>query len=324
MHDSTVTHAWLVLTHHLPTEPAYFRVKVRRRLERIGAVPLKSSVYVLPSSDDALEDFQWLFQEIERDGGEATLAEARFRDGVTDARLVERFREAREADFRELADAARSFVGEAEGASPADGARTPETRVRRLTRRLEEVMAIDFFEADGRASAEQAVEEARRLATGDPRRPDPAHAGVPEPLGTGRTWVTRRGVKVDRMASAWLIRRFVDPDARFRFVPPDGHDHREGELRFDMLEGEFTHEGDQCTFETLLARRRLDDRALDALAEIVHDIDCKDDRFGRAETPGVASLLDGIVRTVADDEVRLQRGAALLDELYAHFRARAM
>ena len=123
------------------------------------------------------------------------------------------------------------------------------------------------------------------------------------------------------MASAWLIRRFIDRKARFRFVPAHGNGPARGELRFDMFEGDYTHEGDRCTFETLLQRFGLEDPALAAIAEIVHDIDCKDEKFGRPERGGVSSLIDGIVRAHAADEDRLRRGAALFDDLYEHFRS---
>jgi hypothetical protein len=135
----------------------------------------------------------------------------------------------------------------------------------------------------------------------------------------GRVWVTRKGVHIDRIASAWLIRRF-DPDARFKFVPPKGHRPSANEVRFDMFEAEFTHEGDLCTFEVLIARLGLEDRGLTAIAEIVHDVDVKDGKFGRPEVPGIERLIAGIAMGSKDDEERLARGAAVFDSLYEYFR----
>ena len=150
--------------------------------------------------------------------------------------------------------------------------------------------------------------------------------GAPVVAGLGalanRVWVTRQGVYVDRIASAWLIRRFIDPDARFRFVRAKGHIPQDGELRFDMFEAEFTHEGDRCTFEVLLARLDLNDKALTAIAEIVHDIDLKDAKFGREETGGIAHLITGLCQSSKDDAQRLARGAAVFDDLYEYFRKR--
>ena len=145
---------------------------------------------------------------------------------------------------------------------------------------------------------------------------------VAERVEPGRTWVTREGVHVDRIASAWLIRRFIDPDARFKFVPARGYVPRRGELRFDMFDAEYTHEGERCTFETLLARFGLRDRALAAIGAIVHDIDCKDERFGRPETAGVASLIRGIARSYEEDAARLERGSAVFEDLYSALSAR--
>ena len=239
---------WLLLIHQLPPKPDYFRVKIWRRLQGIGAVAIKNSVYVLPFNDEAMEDFQWLRREITAGGGEATVCRASFVDGMSDRQM--------EALFRPLADHA------AASQRPA---------------------------ADGKAPMNK----------------------------RGRTWFTRPDVHVDRIASAWLIRRFIDPKARFAFGEP-----RAGMVRFDMFEGDYTHEGDRCTFETLLKRFGLDkDSALRAIGEMVHDLDCKDGKFERRETPGFERLIAGVVKRHAKDEARITRGAELLDTLYESFPA---
>ena len=177
-------------------------------------------------------------------------------------------------------------------------------------------IAIDFFAAPGRREAEAAVAALEEPAWGTPAGRASMAAGALR----GKTWVTRRDVHVDRIASAWLIRRFVDAKAGIRFVAGRRHRPAEGEVRFDMFEGEFTHEGDRCTFEVLVDRLGLDDPALRALAEIVHDVDLKDGKFSRPEAPGVERLIDGITRAHATDEARVVRGAAALDDLYESFR----
>ncbi len=146
---------------------------------------------------------------------------------------------------------------------------------------------------------------------------EPAKASLDVAQHRGRTWVTRTGIKMDRMASAWLIRKLIDPEARFKFVPAKGYQPERGELRFDMFEAEFTHEGELCTFEVLVQRFGLTDPALRAIAEIVHDIDLKDAKYGREEAPGIGQLVAGIAAAHADDEARLARGSALFDDLYA-------
>jgi hypothetical protein len=303
---------WIVLTHHLPPEPAYLRVKVRRRLEGMGAIPVKSSVYALPASDDAVEDLQWLANEIVKEGGDVFLANATFIDGATDERLVARSREARELEYHELVSEARASGVEADS-TPDRGS---PANARRLAERLAAIERIDFFHANGRDEAERAIGE---LMSPSIQTQDTTKRG---PEWSGRTWVTRKGPKIDRISSAWLIQRFIDSDATFEFVEPDHYTHAPAHLRFDMFEGEFTHEGEACTFETLIARFGLEDTALSALAEIVHDLDCKDDKFGRAETAGVAAIIDGIARGEADDHARLKRGGVFLDALYEHFRSR--
>ena len=139
----------------------------------------------------------------------------------------------------------------------------------------------------------------------------------------GRVWVTRSGVQVDRIASAWLIRRFIDADARFKFVTEQDYRQEAGELRFDMFEAEFTHEGDACTFEVLVKRTGQDDPALQAIAQVVHDIDLKDAKFNRPEAAGIGQLISGISMAHLEDEQRMERGMAVFDDFLAFFRGEA-
>jgi hypothetical protein len=186
-------------------------------------------------------------------------------------------------------------------------------------------VGIDFFGADRRVPLEGLLAELEdriaEPASGESPEATPSDADALQNY-RGRTWVTREGVYVDRIASAWLIRRFIDPEARFKFVPAKGYTPAPGELRFDMFEAEFTHQGDRCTFEVLLEQAGLDDPALQAIAEVVHDIDLKDGKFGRDETAGIASLVTGIARARPRDEERLTQGAAVFENLYAFFRNR--
>lgn len=300
---------WLLLIHQLPADPAYLRVKVARRLRRLGALQLKSSVYVLPASDETAEDFRWLIREITAGGGEATLARTSFLEGKDDE-VKAMFQRERDAEYDEIATAARGL----EAAEP----RAEE--VQRLRRRLDEAVGRDFFDAPGRAAAEHVVGAAeRRLRGGHESRPQRS-GGLDAPRGA--VWVTRRHVKVDRLASAWLIRRFLDPQARFLFVDPASYRHSPGELRFDMYEGEYGHEGERCTFETLLACFGLEnDAALRRLGEVVHDLDCKESRFGHPEGAGVAAMVQGIAAAHERDEDRLQVGLLLFEALYRSFHA---
>jgi hypothetical protein len=311
---------WLLLIHQLPTKPDYFRVKIWRRLQRIGAVAIKSSVYALPESEPAAEHFQWLVREIAAAGGEASVCEAQFVEGLTDGQIEALFRVARESEYS-------AVVGEAEEllrAAPAGRRMDAETgaelesALSRLRRRLTEIGAIDFFGAPSREAAEAALQRMqRRLRPLAKARPV---GTVAHTRKTGLTWVTRRGVYIDRIASAWLIRRFIDRSARFRFVEERGHRPAPHEVRFDMFEGEYTHEGERCTFEVLLARFGLEDPRLQAVAEMVHDIDLRDGKFARPEAAGLERVIDGIARRHAKDSERIAQGSAVLDALYDALR----
>jgi len=317
---------WLLLIHQLPLKPDYFRVKIWRRLQRMGSVAIKNSVYVLPKNDETQEDFQWVLREIIEGGGEASLCEARFVDGLSDQEVETLFQEARSADYAQIAEEGRRLVELPlpEG-NTESGRRTQlEVELARLKRRLAEVVAIDFFGAPGQQAAEGLVSgvEARMQENQSGKQVVKEATFLREDL-KGKTWVTRKGVHVDRMASAWLIRRFTDSDARFKFVPAKGYKPMAGELRFDMFEAEFTHEGDRCTLEVLMERIGLGDPAVIPIAEIVHDIDLKDSKFARQETVGIERLIAGICMAQKEDETRLVRGETVFNDLYEYFRRKS-
>jgi len=309
---------WLVLFHQLPAKPAYARVKVWRRLQVLGAVTVKNAVYALPANDESREDFAWLAKEIEELGGEAIVCEATLVEGLSDEELRGLFEAARDEDYGRISIEAREISARISSDTPDRELAEAATQTARLRRQFDQVVAIDFFGSNSRLAAQGLVSglETTLQREGEEMAKQPAPPAGPL---RKRTWVTRRQVQVDRIASAWLIKRFIDRDARFKFVPSSGYKPEQGELRFDMFEGEFTHQGDRCTFEVLLAHAGLSDPALSAIGEIIHDIDLKDDKYGRAETAGVKSLIAGIATPGADDEQRLARGAVLLDGLYDSF-----
>jgi hypothetical protein len=312
---------WLLLLHQIPPKPAYFRVKVWRRLHDLGAVAIKNSVYALPAGDAAQEDFQWLLREIVEGGGEGSICEARFVDGLTDEQVKGLFQAARDADYDAVAKEARALAEAMPEKPEALAGRRGEfaAPAARLRRRFGEVAAIDFFGSTGRVVVGGLLSAIEARLDPAPGAEAGSKEGEMDKL-TRRVWVTRTGVQVDRIASAWLIRRFIDPEARFKFVPAKGYVPEPGELRFDMFDAEYTHEGELCTFEVLLARAGYPDKALRAIAEIVHDIDLKDGKHARPETGGVALLLAGVAAATTDDDQRLAQGAAVLDSLYAGFR----
>jgi hypothetical protein len=317
----TGTARWLLLFHQIPPTPSYLRAKVGRRLARIGALTLKNTVYVLPATESTFEDLQWVRREVTAGGGDATLVEARFVDGLSDADVERRFQDARDEDYALLTQEVRAVAGATpRRVLPEDDRRTKlEGDVARFEARLEQITALDFFHAPGREAAAAVVKELRsRLANAKPKT-EPRAPGDLLASCRGKVWVTRVGIHVDRIASAWLVRRFVDSAAEFKFVAPRGYRPEPDELRFDMFEAEFTHEGDLCTFEVLLGRLRIDEPGLPEIAEIIHDIDVKDDKFARQETAGVAAMIGGLCIAHHSDDERLERGFALFDELRAFF-----
>jgi hypothetical protein len=305
--------AWLVLILSLPPEPSSLRVRAWRKLRAAGAVALKNAVYLLPATPEHTERFQWLAQEVQRDGGEATLLRVERIENLAQAQVVGLFRAARDRDYRQLATRYRALLRGLERARARGARGRHEEQARRLGRDLAQVRELDFFDAAGREEVErlrEAVE--RRLRPPVPAAP----AGEPVALAAlrGRRWVTRPRPHVDRIASAWLIKRFLDPAAAFLFAAPE--EVPEDAVPFDMMGAEFGHQGPDCTFETLLKRSGLADRRLAALAEIVHEADLRDERFHRPEARGLDLALRGLLAAHKDDHEVLGLGFTLFDGLY--------
>jgi len=305
---------WYLLIHRLPVRPLYFRARVRRLLAEAGAVPLKKAVYALPKSAGGLERLTPIADDVRSGGGEAFVCEARFaeRDAAV---LMETIRKERAADYTRILRDARAMrqVASAAGAKPTEGLKSNLGRVRA---RLERVRSIDPSPGDPEARA--AIESIERLLR--PPRERQAAKGLPTLVG--RTWVTRRGLHVDRLACAWLVRRFIDPAATFRFADPNDLRAGPDELTFDTPQGRFSHQQGRCSVETLLLEAGIADDGVRRIAEIVHDLDLKDGRFQHPETAGIERLIAGIVLGHDDDRTRLDRAIALFDDLYGSYRTK--
>lgn len=306
---------WLLLIHQLPPRPLYLRAQVRRRLAQVGALPLKNSVYVLPDLPACLEDFQWIAQEAAAGGGEASVCRADFVGSSVTAELRSRFREAADGRFAPIKAALARQLTELRRRRSG----TSTTTATRLQRMADQAARLDFFQSDDGKEVQTLMSAIRKLLQ------PPAKGNARDSSGRelkGRVWVTRRDPHIDRLATAWLIRRFVDPAARFRFVDPAGGPVRAGEKSFDMIGADFTHEGDRCSFETMCARLTLKDPALGQLAEIVHDLDLKDSKFGRPDAAGVQRLVDGLSAAHADSNARVTAALPIFDVLFASFGGR--
>jgi hypothetical protein len=311
---------WLLLVHQLPPRPSRVRVKTWRRLQALGAVAVRNAVWVLPNSPQAREDFEWMKAEIGALGGQAIVFAATHVENASGEEIVAAFRAARQADFEAMTRAivdlgvAKSRRGAA-ALKPA--ARRRIARALRASRhRLGQLDGIDFFQAPGRDEVVAAIEALEsRLQTETRRRTPSSGARLPKNGFQGRRWITRPRPGVDRMSSAWLIRRFIDPTASFGFsgTVPEGS----ADVPFDMFGVEFGHHGPACTFETLLHRFGLFSPGLSWIARIVHTLDLKDEAAPPLpEAPGVGRLIEGLRLAYADDHELLERGMTIFEALY--------
>jgi hypothetical protein len=320
------SHEWILLIHQLQPRPTNLRVRIWRKLHRLGAIAIKNSVYVLPANEKTYEDFQWLKQEIEAAGGEVAVFKAGSVEDATDEEIIAAFRKARNDEFAEIAAELDGLTGSIREQSrgkhlSAGRLSAHESELVKLHAELERIAANNFFGATGQTTAFNAYERCQKTlqsAQGPKRKVAQSRVKT----GTldiakyqGQRWVTRRNLHIDRLASAWLIKQFIDKRPRFYFVSEG--ETVEGAIRFDMFGAEFTHEGEDCTFETLLKQFGLiENRGLLEIAEIVHDIDLKDEKFHRLEATGLNAIIEGLSRLLRDDRKLLQQTNTVFDGLF--------
>jgi hypothetical protein len=309
-----VSQTLLLLLVGVPPTPSSLRVRVWRRLRSLGAVALKRSAYLLPDTPDRYEDFQWLAQEIQREGGEATLIRVQQIENVSHGDVLQMFHEPRDQDYRHLAVRYRKVLQSLERKSTAKSARVQDELVR-LAKDHQRIRDIDFFDAPGGAEVRR-LEETIAMRT---RRPESPRREERSTLDLsklrGRRWVTRPRPHIDRIASAWLIKRFIDPAAEFVFAPPA--EFPKDAIPFDAPGVELSHQGEDCTFETLVKRARLRDRRLVRLAEVVHEADLRDGKYPHEEARGIDVAVRALLAASPDDHHVLAQGLSLFEGLYA-------
>src|SRR5215470_1985747 len=309
--DSTTL---LLLLVGVPPTPSSLRVRVWRRLRSLGAVPLKRSAYLLPDTPERYEDFQWLAQEIQREGGEATLIRVQQVENMSPGEVLGLFQHPRDQDYRKLALRYRKLLEVLEKKSAAKSARVQD-ELARLSKDHQRVRDVDFFDAPGGAEVRR-LEEAIAMRT---RRPEAVRREERPTLDLsrlrGRRWVTRPRPHIDRVASAWLIKRFIDPDAEFTFASPA--EFPKDAIPFDAPGVELSHQGEDCTFETLVKQARLRDRRLIRLAEVVHEADLRDGKYPHEEARGIDVAVRALLAASPDDHQVLAQGMALFEGLYA-------
>ena len=302
--------SWLLLLFSLPTNRNTERVAVWRRLKKMGAVQIKTSTYLLPDEPAQYEQFQWLAQQIRDYGGDSTLVRAQEIEGLTKEKVIVMFNDARAKDYGELRKSLQRFIGRRKKMD----AERATAELERLTRQFREIREVDFFDsarghdvamllrrAEGRGAA-------RQLAVLDAKQYQ------------GKTWLTRPRPEIDRVGSAWLISKFIDKKPKFVFAP--SADGVAGAIPFDMLDADFSHHGNYCTFETLAKRFAISDKAVAKIGEMIHDADLDDAKFQRVEAVGIDRVLKGWAKQGLPDEEILRRGFECFDALYTFLQRR--
>jgi hypothetical protein len=301
--------AWLLLTFTLPAKRASQRVEVWRKLQRYGAIPLGNSGYLLPNNPVNQERFEWLAAAIRKYAGEASVVKVQSIDNLSTPQLIGRFAEARARDYQEL-------IRDLQKLSSAVLRKRAAGRVNRLRARFREIVEIDFFHSPLQKRVEELLAQADTFpspATESPKANPREYAG--------RLWVTRPRPGIDRSASAWLIRRFIDKKARFSFATEERVPR--AAVPFDMFHaGGFGHRGEDCTFETLLKAFRIRHGNAAVIGQIIHDADLLDEKFGRKEGFGIDAALNGWAKQEIPDGELLERGIQLIEALYHSFPAK--
>jgi hypothetical protein len=302
--------SWLFLLFNLPAKQSSDRVKVWRRLKKFGAIQLKTSTYVLPDQPVHYERFQWLAKEIVDTGGEATLVRVKDIEGMPHAAIVALFNEARARDYDELFEPLNLLIkdGKARKQSP--------NQLQKLRQRFQEIRDIDYFQSSRGEDLQRLLQKAEALEA--PKKKPETIMRLRAEDYRGKSWITRPRPEIDRVGSAWLIRKFIDPSAKFVFGNAPAEFPKA--IPYDMFEVEFSHHGDYCTFETLIQRFSIRDRAVLRLAELIHDADVEDDKFHRVEGFGIEQIFKGWAKQGLSDQEILAKGFECFEALYAQFK----
>jgi hypothetical protein len=294
---------WLLLVFTLPASKASERVQIWRKLQKIGSIPFRNAGYMLPNTPEHLERFEWLSIAIRGFKGDASILQIQSVDDLPVGKIKEQFREARAADYTALLEEIGKLKSSGAGTTSQSG---------RWRKRFEEITFIDFFQSPLRASVEEALAKVER---GHGKTKEPTPSKVSKAEYQNRTWLTRPRPGIDRVSSAWLISRFIDPKAKFLFASTSAAHPKA--VPFDMFEGAgFSHQGDRCTFETLCHSFNLTDKKVLLIGQAIHDADLEDDKYGRTEGHTINRILQGWdTQKIPDDEL-LRRGIDLVEGLY--------
>jgi hypothetical protein len=314
---------WLLIFYSVPSHPVSNRMKIWRKLAKTGAVQLKGAVYILPATEEHEEICQWLIGEVKSMGGDGAFVKSAEIKTMGDADLRELFVRQVEREYGSLEkklEVLERRVQSIRKGSKSGESGGPAAQLLKHVREFDEIALRDFFKSAAGYALRKRIQALEAGLKGIGRKSPEKEAQITTrriDAYQGRRWATRKHPFVDRMASAWLIRRFIDPKAAFQFIDErDVASLDNTTVAFDVRGAEFTHVGELCTFEVLVKSFRIKDRAVKNIAELVHDLDVKDDKYGKPETAGVEEILAGIRKTAKSDADGLERGMAAFEMLY--------
>lgn len=316
---------WLLFFYSVPSRPVNNRMRIWRRLIRAGAVQFKGAAYILPYDEEHYELLQWLVSEVTALGGEGAFVRAENIETTTNKEIMELFNRQRERDYHGIDKRIEEFERKIDSIKKGGGIKDHKQMLEefeKCLKQFDEIRAVDFFSSKAGSLLKKKLDslqsQIREISGAGVRGQN--YVITPKRINDfqNRVWATRKKPFVDRMASAWLIRKFVDNRAVFKFIDEkDIKDLAKEIVTFDIRDGEFTHIGDMCTFEVLIKSFGIKDRIVKKIAGIVHELDMKDDKYTNPEAKGIEEILTGIRKTAKGDADALERGMAVFEMLYA-------
>ena len=321
-------HKWILFTHQIAQDAPNLRVKVWRDLKKHGAVLFKNAVYVLPYNKQHEEIMQWLCKQIKDSGSDASLFITESLDKKQDEEIIKTFHEVCDKEYLAVITACDDVLKKIEQIEGTEGVTDSvsyelKKRLSEIIKDTEDIARIDFFHAPQKERVSQKIQLIRqkleRWSESPKREASVIRRAYRIKDYVGKKWITRKDIHIDRIASAWLIRKFIDPKAKFLFLSKSTEKLPKDTIPFDMYGAEFTHQGDDCTFETLIKAFDLKDPALQLIAEIVHDIDLKDNKYDRKEAEGLGQIVTGLSQKLRNDNKLLEKGIEIFDALYQYY-----
>ncbi|OGW57645.1 MAG: hypothetical protein A2Z09_00965 [Nitrospirae bacterium RBG_16_43_8] len=319
---------WLLFFYSVPSKPVSSRMKVWRKLAKAGAVQLKGAVYILPNSDEHYEFLQWLLSEVSSMKGGGAFVKVKEMETMKDSELVELFNRQKETEYsgieKHIEDLERKLNSIRKGGKSHDSMKL-SGELNKLTKEFDDIKRLDFFLSKAGQKTEgriKSLKSAIRRLSGYKEKNALSKAEILTRKTEdfqNKKWATRKIPFVDRMASAWLIIKFIDQNAEFMFMEEKDIERliRKDIVTFDVKGGDFTHHADLCTFEALVKSFGIKDKAVKRIAEIVHELDIKDGKYSNAEARGIEVLLIGIRKTVKTDADALKKGMEVFEMLYS-------